>query len=106
VENPEAYNLLTSGLRYLLVAFAALMLWWLVLRPMQRRNASHQAQMLALSAAEPGAALLPTSTGTGTSVVVAGQESRPTPCRANRRCMSRTCRACNRSPPKTRGWSP
>lgn len=78
-KTPEAYNLLTSGLRYLLVAFAALMLWWLVLRPMQRRNASHQAQMLALSAAEPGAALLPTSTGTstGTSVVVAGQESLP-----------------------------
>ena len=57
------------------MAFAALLLWWLVLRPMQRRNANHQAQMLALSTAEPGAALLPTSTGT--SVVVAGQESLP-----------------------------
>lgn len=73
-KTPEAYNLLISGLRYLLVAFAALLLWWLVLRPMQRRNASRQAQMLAISDAEPGAALVPTSTGTS---VVAGQESLP-----------------------------
>jgi flagellar M-ring protein FliF len=58
-KTPEAYNLLISGLRYLLVAFAALLLWWLVLRPMQRRNASRNAQMLAASA-EPGTALMPT----------------------------------------------
>jgi flagellar M-ring protein FliF len=69
---PEAYNLLISGLRYVLVAFAAFLLWWLVLRPMQKRNARHAAQMLATSA-EPGTALVPTSTGT--SLVVAGQES-------------------------------
>ncbi|MCT8960368.1 flagellar basal-body MS-ring/collar protein FliF [Pseudomonas veronii] len=73
-KTPEAYNLLISGLRYLLVAFAALLLWWLVLRPMQRRNASRNAQMLAASA-EPGTALMPTSTGT--SVVVAGQDNTP-----------------------------
>jgi flagellar M-ring protein FliF len=69
---PEAYNLLISGLRYVLVAFAAFLLWWLVLRPMQKRNARHTAQMLATSA-EPGTALVPTSTDT--SLVVAGQES-------------------------------
>lgn len=69
---PEAYNLLISGLRYVLVAFAAFLLWWLVLRPMQKRNARHAAQMLATSA-EPGTALVPTSTGT--SLVVAGQEN-------------------------------
>jgi len=73
-KTPEAYNLLISGLRYLLVAFAALLLWWLVLRPMQRRNASRNAQMLATSA-EPGTALVPASTGTG--VVVAGQDNAP-----------------------------
>jgi flagellar M-ring protein FliF len=73
-KTPEAYNLLTSGLRYLLVAFAALLLWWLVLRPMQKRNASHKAQMLAPTA-EPGTALVPASTGT--SLVVAGQEGAP-----------------------------
>ena len=73
-KTPEAYNLLISGLRYLLVAFAALLLWWLVLRPMQRRNASRNAQMLATSA-EPGIALVPASTGT--SVVVAGQDNTP-----------------------------
>nr|WP_301295215.1 flagellar basal-body MS-ring/collar protein FliF [Pseudomonas marginalis] len=73
-KTPEAYNLLISGLRYLLVAFAALLLWWLVLRPMQRRNASRNAQMLATSA-EPGTALVPASTGT--SVVVAGQDNAP-----------------------------
>lgn len=73
-KTPEAYNLLISGLRYLLVAFAALLLWWLVLRPMQRRNASRNAQMLAASA-EPGTALMPTSTGT--SVLVAGQDNTP-----------------------------
>uniref|UniRef100_UPI003C7BA69F flagellar basal-body MS-ring/collar protein FliF n=1 Tax=Pseudomonas veronii TaxID=76761 RepID=UPI003C7BA69F len=73
-KTPEAYNLLISGLRYLLVAFAALLLWWLVLRPMQRRNASRNAQMLAASA-EPGTALMPTSTGT--SMVVAGQDNTP-----------------------------
>ena len=73
-KTPEAYNLLSSGLRYLLVAFAALTLWWMVLRPMQRRNASHKAQMLAATT-EPGTALVPASTGT--SLVVAGQESAP-----------------------------
>ncbi len=73
-KTPEAYNLLSSGLRYLLVAFAALALWWWVLRPMQKRNASHQAQRLAANA-EPGTALVPTSSGT--SMVVAGQESPP-----------------------------
>jgi flagellar M-ring protein FliF len=75
-KTPEAYNLLISGLRYLLVAFAALLLWWLVLRPMQRRNASRNTQMLATST-EPGTALMPTSTGT--SVVVAGQDNAPHP---------------------------
>lgn len=73
-KTPEAYNLLSSGLRYLLVAFAALALWWWVLRPMQKRNAHHQAQMLAATA-EPGTALVPTSTST--AMVVAGGESTP-----------------------------
>lgn len=73
-KTPEAYNLLSSGLRYLLVAFAALALWWWVLRPMQKRNAHHQAQMLAATA-EPGTALVPTSTST--AMVVAGGDNTP-----------------------------
>jgi flagellar M-ring protein FliF len=73
-KTPEAYNLLTTGLRYLAVAIAALVLWRLVLRPMQQRNAAHNQQLLA-AAGEPGTALVPSSTGTG--LVVAGQESAP-----------------------------
>jgi flagellar M-ring protein FliF len=72
-KTPEAYNLLISGLRYLLVAFAALMLWWLVLRPMQRRHAGMDDQVLQeLDVIEPGTSLVPSSTGTG--VMVAGKD--------------------------------
>ncbi|MHC8383790.1 flagellar basal-body MS-ring/collar protein FliF [Pseudomonas sp. LB3P14] len=73
-KTPEAYNLLMSALRYLLVGFAALTLWWLVLRPMQRRNADMNRQALA-NVSEPGTALVPTAMGTG--VMVAGQDSAP-----------------------------
>ncbi|HEX8542340.1 MAG TPA: flagellar basal-body MS-ring/collar protein FliF [Pseudomonas sp.] len=72
-KTPEAYNLLISGLRYLLVAFAALLLWWLVLRPMQRRHARMDDQVMQeLDMIEPGTSLVPSSAGTG--VMVAGKE--------------------------------
>ncbi|ALQ01328.1 flagellar basal-body MS-ring/collar protein FliF [Pseudomonas brassicacearum] len=73
-KTPEAYNLMMSALRYLLVAFAALTLWWLVLRPLQRRNAQMDRHALA-DLSEPGTALVPTAKGTG--VVVANQEHPP-----------------------------
>lgn len=73
-KTPEAYNLLMSALRYLLVGFAALTLWWLVLRPMQRRNADMNRQALA-NVSEPGTALVPTAMGAG--VMVANHEKSP-----------------------------
>lgn len=73
-KTPEAYNLLMSAMRYGLVGFAALTLWWLVLRPMQRRNADMNRHVLA-DLSEPGTALVPTAKGTG--VMVANQEHPP-----------------------------
>ncbi|QGA49610.1 flagellar basal-body MS-ring/collar protein FliF [Pseudomonas brassicacearum] len=73
-KTPEAYNLLMSALRYLLVGFAALTLWWLVLRPMQRRNAEMNRRVPG-ALAEPGAALVPTTMGTG--LMVANQDHAP-----------------------------
>ncbi len=43
---PEAYNLTMGVLRYLLVAFAALTLWKMVLKPMQRRAAASSGREL------------------------------------------------------------
>lgn len=73
-KTPEAYNLLMSAMRYLLVGFAALTLWWLVLRPMQRRHGELNRLALA-SESEPGTALVPTATGT--AVMIAGQDPAP-----------------------------
>ncbi|HEY0287231.1 MAG TPA: flagellar basal-body MS-ring/collar protein FliF [Pseudomonas sp.] len=73
-KTPEAYNLLMGAMRYLLVGFAALTLWWLVLRPMQRRNGDMARSALA-SGSEPGTALAPTAMGT--AVMVAGQDPAP-----------------------------
>lgn len=43
---PEAYNLTMGVLRYLLVAFTALTLWKMVLKPMQRRAAASSGREL------------------------------------------------------------
>lgn len=76
-KTPEAYNLLTSGLRYLLVAFAALMLWLLVLRPMQRRNADRHDRNMQddMDMDDSGTAMVPS--GMGTAVMVSNQDGTP-----------------------------
>ncbi|MBX8534200.1 flagellar M-ring protein FliF [Pseudomonas cichorii] len=77
-KTPEAYNLLMSGLRYLLVAFAALTLWLLVLRPMQRRNAAQNRMVMQEESGEPGTSLVATAMGSmGTAVMVSGQDGAP-----------------------------
>ncbi|MBX8501116.1 flagellar basal-body MS-ring/collar protein FliF [Pseudomonas lijiangensis] len=77
-KTPEAYNLLMSALRYLLVAFAALSLWLLVLRPMQRRNAAQNRMVMQEESGEPGTSLVATAMGSmGTAVMVSGQDGAP-----------------------------
>ncbi|WP_460428065.1 flagellar basal-body MS-ring/collar protein FliF [Azotobacter armeniacus] len=60
-KTPEFYNLAASLSRYLLVAFIALLLWLLVLRPLKRRHAQTleaqaAARAEALAAAQPALA--------------------------------------------------
>ncbi|MFJ4144135.1 flagellar basal-body MS-ring/collar protein FliF [Pseudomonas sp. NPDC089734] len=77
-KTPEAYNLLTSAMRYLLVAFAALSLWLLVLRPMQRRNAAMNRMAIQDENGEPGTSLVATAMGSaGTAVMVSNQDGVP-----------------------------
>lgn len=76
-KTPEAYNLLTSGLRYLLVAFAALLLWLLVLRPMQRRNADRHDRHMDddMDMADSGTSMV--ASAMGTAVMVSNQDGTP-----------------------------
>jgi flagellar M-ring protein FliF len=56
-KTPEFYNLFMSLSRYLLAAFVALLLWLVVLRPMQRRHAAQiKAAEVAVQEAEAKAA--------------------------------------------------
>lgn len=73
---PEAYNLAMSALRYLLVGFAAFMLWRRVLKPMQQRaTESGRRELMALS--DQDLDLTPDTLPAGDMVASPGSPARP-----------------------------
>ncbi|MFD2405374.1 flagellar basal-body MS-ring/collar protein FliF [Azorhizophilus paspali] len=104
-KTPEFYNLATSLSRYLLVAFIALLLWLMVLRPLKRR---HREKLAAEASARAEAA----EAAEAAQLALEASRGRPWPprrtsgatCGASRRFMNRTCRACARWPRKTHAW--
>jgi len=77
---PEFYSLAMSLSRYLLVAFVALLLWLLVLRPIKRRHDATQAAVAAARAEEEQA-----FTASVGGVSGSGSEEEPAPPRNRRR---------------------
>ncbi|WP_177429832.1 flagellar basal-body MS-ring/collar protein FliF [Pseudomonas sp. SWI44] len=73
---PDAYNLATSALRYLLVGLAAFMLWRRVLKPMQQRaTESGRRELMAL--ADQDLELTQDNLATGEMVANPGTAARP-----------------------------
>ncbi len=66
-QSPEFFNLATAIARYLMVALAALLLWLVLLRPLQRRHAAQLQATEALRAEAEEAALAEASAGVGNS---------------------------------------
>ena len=73
---PEAYNLTMGVLRYLLVAFAALTLWKMVLKPMQRRAAASSGREL-MELEDGDLDMAPASRGSDNLVVGQDGAARP-----------------------------